>query len=246
MSGFEGMPDQVPTNWRVKSWATPADANPIETVVVTAATEETVGTDLGVTPYTNPNNGTGLNCMQSVAVGHNRWKTSALRQYLNGVGTGWWKSQEDFDIRPDQHTKHGFMDGFNDDFLAAIKKVKIQTALNTVEGYTETLDITYDRFFIPSLEEMYINPQLASVEGPYWDYWRSRLGRSTPNGWYSDNLNPNLITTGIDNPKAAQYVRLRSANRGDSCGTWCVYASGYVSGSTASYANRFSPTCVIC
>lgn len=244
LSGFDYMPDSAPSTWKVKTWATPDAADPIETVSVVEATEETVGTDLGVMPFNNPDEENGLNCMQSVAYGHNRWKTSAVRQYLNSSGTGWWKSQEDYDIRPDQYAKTGFMAGFSDEFLAAIKPVKVQTALNTVEGFTETTDITYDRFFLPSLEQMYVNPQIKNVEGEYWEYWRRRLGVSAPVAQYGTY--PNLITTGIDNPNAAQLVRLRSASRGDSCGAWLVYASGYVGGNYANGANRFSPVCVIC
>lgn len=243
LSGFEGMPDQASSNWRVKSWATPDAAEPIETVTVTQATDETAGTKLGTMPLNNPDEETGLNCMQSVAYGHNRWKTSALRQYLNSSGTDWWKSQEDFDIRPDQYAKSAFMSGFSYDFLNAIKPIKVQTALNTVEGYTNTYDVTYDRFFPLSLEQMYVVPQIEG-EGAYWEYWRSRLGVSTPVAQYGTY--PNLITTGIDNPSTAQNGRLRSAYRGNSCNTWYVGTSGTVHSTTASRANRFSPACVIC
>lgn len=244
LSGFEGMPDQATSNWKVKSWATPADANPIETVAVAQATDETAGTNLGVMPYTNPDETTGLNCMQSVAYGHNRWKTSALRQYLNSKGTGWWKSQEDFDIRPDQYAKHGFMDSFNDDLLNATRPIKVVTALNTVEGYTETYDVTYDRFFLPALEQMYVTSQIAG-EGEFWEYWRDRLGLTSPAKWHP-TIYPNLITTGIDNPNAAQHVRLRSARRGNSYLTWLVSTSGHVYYGSASLAIRFSPAFVIC
>ena len=244
LSGFDYMPDYAPSTWKVKTWATPDAADPIETVSVAEVSEETVGTDLGVMPYNNPDEENGLNCMQSVGYGHNRWKTSAVRQYLNSSGANWWKSQEDYDIRPDQYTKNGFMTGFSEEFLAAIKPVKVQTALNTVEGFAETTDITYDRFFLPSLEQMYVNPQIKNVEGEYWEYWRRRLGASAPVAQYGTY--PNLITTGIDNPNAAQSVRLRSASRGNSYGTWFVYTSGGVSGSGACGADRFSPVCVIC
>lgn len=241
LSGFEGMPDQATSAWKVKSWSTPADAEPLETVSVTSGA---TGTHLGLMPYTNPDEATSLNCMQSVAYGHNRWDTSALRQYLNASGTDWWVSRENYDIRPDQYAKHAFMSGFNDDFLSAIKPVRVTTALNTVEGYTETTVDTFDRFFLPSLEQMNVVPQLSGAEGEYWAYWRRRLGVSAPVAQYG--IYPNLITTAINAKTSPQRVRLRSAGRGNSYGTWHVYTSGYVSSYGASYASRFSPVCVVC
>lgn len=241
LSGFEGMPDQATSAWKVKSWSTPADAEPLETVSVTSGA---TGTNLGMMPYADPDEETGLNCMQSVAYGHNRWDTSALRQYLNASGTDWWSSKEDYDIRPDQYAKTGFMSGFNDDFLNAIKPVRVTTALNTVEGYTETTVDTFDRFFLPSIEQMNVVPQLSGAEGEYWAYWRRRLGVSAPVAQWGTY--PNLITTAINAKTSPQRVRLRSAYRGYSCYAWRVGPSGYVGSSYASYAYRFSPVCVVC
>lgn len=242
LSGFESMPDQATSAWKVKSWSTPADAEPLETVSVTSGA---TGTHLGMMPYADPDEATGLNCMQSVAYGHNRWDTSALRQYLNASGTDWWSSKEDYDIRPDQYAKTGFMSGFNDDFLNAIKPVRVTTALNTVEGYTETTVDTFDRFFLPSIEQMNVVPQLSGAEGEYWAYWRRRLGVSAPVAQWGTY--PNLITTAINAKTSPQYVRLRSANRGLSYDTWRVSPSGGVGSSTsASHVNWFSPVCVVC
>lgn len=241
LSGFEGMPDQATSAWKVKSWSTPADAEPLETVSVTSGA---TGTNLGMMPYTDPDEETGLNCMQSVAYGHNRWDTSALRQYLNASGTDWWSSKEDYDIRPDQYAKTGFMSGFNDDFLNAIKPVRVTTALNTVEGYTETTVDTFDRFFLPSIEQINVVPQLSGAEGEYWAYWRRRLGVSAPVAQWGTY--PNLITTAINAKTSPQSVRLRSAFRGNSCFTWLVNTSGHVASGTASLAFRFSPVCVVC
>lgn len=177
--------------------------------------------------------------------GHNRWGTSALRQYLNATGADWWKTQEDFDIRPDQYAKKGFMSGFSDDFLAAIKPIKVTTALNTVEGFSTATEDTYDTFFLPSIEQMNANPQLANVEGSYWPYWRKRLGVSGPVGWYAENTYEGFKIPAL-NANSPQYVRLRSAYRGSAFNTWHVYSSGCVNNNTASYAQRFAPACVIC
>ena len=241
LSGFEGMPDQASTNWKVKSWATPGAAAPIETVnVVSGAT----GTELGtLNMYTGAD--TGINGMQNVAYGHNRWGTSAIRQYLNASGNNWWASKEDFDIRPNEYGKKGFLSGFSNDFLSAIKPVQVNTALNTVEGFADNTETTYDKFFLPSLEELFVTPQLATVEGPYFPYWKDRLGLTTPAGWHP-NIYQNLIHYAINAQTSAQNVRLRSADRGNSYGAWYVISSGYVSYNYAYLAFRFSPVCVIC
>lgn len=240
LSGFERLPDVAPSSWKVKSWAKPDSAEPIETVAVTEGSE---GTDLG-TMHLNMLGETGLNCMQSVSYGHNRWSTSAIRQYLNSSGENWWNSKEDFDIRPDQYNKKGFMTGFGEDFLAAIKPVKVTTALNTVEGFSETSESTFDTFFLPSLEQMNVTPQLSGVEGDYFEYWRSRLAINKFAG-YNPNVYDAFKIPAI-NSSSPQYVYLRSANRGSAGGMWIVYSSGYVYYDYASYALRFSPVCVIC
>ena len=242
LSGFEGMPDQAPANWRVKSWANPQNADPIETVTVTEGED---GTDLGTMPYTQPDATSGLNCMQSVAYGNNRWKTSAIRQYLNSEGTSWFASQEDYDIRPDQYNKYGFMSGFNADFLAAIKPVKIATALNTVQGFTDTYEETFDTFFLPSLQQINVNPQLANVEGDVFEYWQEALASSSYVGTGGSNIFDVFKIPAL-NANSPQGVRLRSASRGAACYTWSIGSSGYVYSISASNAYRFSPVCVIC
>ena len=240
LSGFESLPDVAPSSWKVKSWAKPDSAEPIETVDVAEGSE---GTDLGTMPFTMLGE-TGLNCMQSVAYGHNRWSTSAIRQYLNSSGENWWKSKEDFDIRPDQYNKKGFMTGFGEDFLAAIKPVKVTTALNTVEGFSETSESTFDMFFLPSLEQMNVTPQLSGVEGDYFEYWRSRLAINKFAGYHPNVYDAFKIPA--LNSNSAQLVRLRSAYRGIANSTWVVYSSGYVTYYYAGNAFRFSPVCVIC
>lgn len=242
LSGFEGMPDQVSTNWRVKSWASPTDADPIEMVTVVAGT---TGTNLGTMRLTRQSD-EGLNCIQAMAYGHNRWSTSAIRQYLNKGGADWFVSQEAYDIRPDQYAKHGFLDGFGVDFLAAIKPIKITTALNTVEGYTDTTEATHDKIFLPSLEEMNGTPQLANVEGPYYEYWRRRLGLNGFAKTGSSNKYSGYLIPGINAQTSPQYVRLRSAYRSSAYTTWYVSSAGFLTGHYASYAARFSPVCVIC
>ena len=126
-------------------------------------------------------------------------------------------------------------------FIKAIKKVKVVTYTNTVND-GGTADITYDRVFIPSLEQMFINPQISG-EGEYHAYWRRRAGQSTPLAQYGTY--PNMITYKVDNHTSASLVRLRSAYRGYAHSAWNVYSSGNVSASTASGALACAPLIVL-
>lgn len=241
ISGCYGAPDQNKNNWRIYTHS--ADGKTIiETITPTFSA---TGTHLG-TMKSNKRNG-DLNSCQEMAYGGNRWMTSALRQYLNsalGIGA-WWTAQDEWDIAPDQlTTKPGFLSGWSDDFINAIKTVKVTTYPNTVNDDTSgnTPDITYDRVFIPSLEEIFVNPQKVG-EGEYHEYWKRRSGATTPlaqGGTY-----PNMITYAVESHTSAQYVRLRSAGRGGAHYTWHVTASGYVYVNYGSSAYRFAPIVVL-
>lgn len=50
----------------------------------------------------------------------------------------------------------------------------------------------------------------------------------------------------IDAKSSAQYMRLRSPNRGGSCSAWSAFPTGYLSDYGAGDAYVCSPVCVIC
>ena len=163
--GFWGMPDKTPAEWRVSSYRDGASTEAIETVSVTAGS---AGTSLGT--FTPAGDGS-LNSLHLLSYGYNRWSQSAMRQWLNSDKPAgqWWTSQNKFDRVPEQHaTKAGFMSGFEKEFLDCIQPIKVVTALNTIsdkaDGETE---VTYDTFFLPSLQQMYLTTQLAG-EGEDW------------------------------------------------------------------------------
>ena len=241
VAGCYGAPDHAKSNWRVYTYS--ADGKTVlETITPTFSA---AGTSLG-TIKAKTRNG-NLNSMQETAYGWNRWKTSALRQYLNssaGIGS-WWTAQDEWDIAPDQLvTKAGFLSGCSDSFIEAIKPVKVVTYPNTVQDDTggNTPDITFDKVFIPSLEQIFVSPQKAG-EGEYHEYWKRKSGSSTPLAQYSTT--PSMITYTVENHATAQNVRLRSAARGAAGDAWLVYSSGYVSINYASYAFKFSPIVVL-
>lgn len=241
VSGMYGAPDQAKSNWRIYTHS--ADGKTIlETITPTFTAS---GTNLGTIKSTVRNG--NLNSLQEAAYGWNRWKTSALRQYLNsaaGVGN-WWTAQDEWDIAPTElTTKQGFLTGCSEAFIEAIKPVKVVTYPNTVFDDTggNTPDVTYDKVFIPSLEQMFINPQ-KSGEGEYHEYWKRKSGLTSPMAQYSTY--PNIITYAVENHTSAQPVRLRSAYRVIAYNTWSVYSSGHVHSYYAILSLRFAPLVVL-
>ena len=241
LAGFRSAPGQDPTNWTVTSHASSTEAAALETAKVTSGAG---GTSLGTLSFvpTEP-----LNSLQCCAYGHNRWATSAMRQWLNSKSakSGWWQPQDGrFDRPPTElPTLDGFMAGFEDAFLSILKPVKVQTAANTVNDGGVT-DATYDTFFLPSLEQMYAAPQAPGVEGEVWPYWKQALGYDKPAAWWLEHAG--YITYSIAAKSAGQYYRLRSASRGSASYTWHVYPSGYLSSNSAVDSSRCAPACVIC
>lgn len=234
LAGCYGAPDTAPTSWKVYSYG----ANGItlnETVNITVGSS---GTNIGTIPYEKRNG--NINSIQEMAYGWNRWKTSALRQWLNSAKPKgqWWTPQDQWDICPDQlATKDGFLCGMPEQMLNSLKKVKVSTFANTVndEGVE---DITYDYVTLPSLGQIHAQTQIAGEGDPH-TYWKRRSGRTTPHELWKDD--PNMITYSVANKTSAQYVRLRSAGRNYADGSWYVYSSGSIYYNLASSADTCSP-----
>lgn len=239
LAGCYSAPDVAPSSWQVYSYG--ADGITLnETVAVTVGSG---GTNLGTMQETTRSG--NLNCFQEMVYGHNRWRDSALRQYLNSDQPKgkWWKPQDQWDIAPDQlASKDGFLRGMNEEMLKNIIPVKMITRTNgTTDGDVE--DVTYDKIIIPSLEQMYIQPQVSN-EGEPHEYWKELNGTSTK--WQQWNTYEILKQYIVTDHTASQYVRLRSANRGRACITWRVDSSGSVNGyGYASYPLVFEPACFI-
>ena len=242
-----GAPDKSPEDWRVYTFSDAMSITPIETLTLTEAAN---GTLLGTLSSTTKYGSTGLNNLQRAGYGYNRWSQSAIRQWLNSdaLAGEWWTPQNVYDRPPQQlATLPGFMAGLPDDIKAILKPIKVTTALNTVsDNEIGTTEDTYDIFFCPSLEQEYVVPQLANVEGAYWPYWKERLELDSPQAQGSAGTNENHIRYAIENHNSTQAVRFRSAIRLIACcSTWYMYSSGYANSSAATYAFRPAPACVI-
>ena len=236
LTGFYNAPDTAPTSWKVYVYKDQNKSELLETCNVSAGE---AGTNLG-TFLAKPNG--NLNGLHPVGYGDNRWWKSAYRQYLNSdaAAGGWWTPQDEWDMKPDQaDTVPGFLAGFSDDFKAALTRVKVVTYGNTVTDDGSAV-VTYDKIFLPSLQEIYCSPQVSG-EGTYWPYWKERTGAKTPQALWQTY--PLRITRDLAQRTVGRRVRLRSAFRGYGYSAFGVDSSGYVSYWSAIYAYRCAPAC---
>lgn len=180
IAGLYNANDTDKSNWRIYSYA--ADGKTIlETIIPTFTAS---GTYLGAM---DANEKAGnLNCMHEAFNGSVRWKTSAIRQYLNSdapVGQ-WWTPQDAWDIAPDElYTKDGYLRGLPDEIkkrLLPVKYVQNLSNVSSVYGYP-SIEYTYDKVGLISAEQMYSDR--IRGEGEPHDYWKQLNGTSTPFVW---------------------------------------------------------------
>lgn len=237
LTGFYNAPDTAPANWKVYVYKDQQKSELLETCNVSAGD---AGMNLG-TFLAKPNG--NLNGLHPVGYGDGRWWKSAYRQYLNSdaAAGGWWTPQDEWDMKPDQaDTVPGFLAGFSDDFKAALTRVKVVTYGNTVTDDGSAV-VTYDKIFLPSLQEIYCSPQVSGEGTGYWPYWKERAGAKTPQALW--RTYPLRITHGLAQRTVASYVRLRSAYRGYGGSAFNVDSSGTVGTWYAVGAYRCAPAC---
>lgn len=237
LTGFYNAPDTAPTSWNVCVYKDQNKSELLETCSVSAGE---AGTNLG-TFLAKPNG--NLNGLYTVGCGGNRWWKSAYRQYLNSdaAAGGWWTPQDEWDMKPDQaDTVPGFLAGFSDDFKAALTRVKVVTYGNTVTD-DDSAVVTYDKIFLPSLQEIYCSPQVSGEGTGYWPYWKERTGAKTPQALWQTY--PLRITRDLAQRTVGRYVRLRSALRDSGSGAFRVTFNGTIGYWHAVAADRCAPAC---
>lgn len=181
------------------------------------------------------------------STGENGDKNGFVSRLFGFIGKKAGMNQEEIDSAVEEVLK-GNSVSFNERFNE-IKNRKVVTALNTITDATSSnsvdpLETTYDKIYLPALEQMSIEPQLAG-EGTTWDYWKRASSMTTKMKQYQTY--PQIRTFAIENHTSPQHVRLRSAFRGNSYGTWYVGSSGYVfSYYDAYWAGRCAPACDFC
>lgn len=236
LTGFYNAPNTAPTDWKVYVYKDQMKSELLETCNVSAG--ET-GMNLG-TFLAKPNG--KLNSLHPVCYGDNRWYKSAYRQYLNSdlPAKRWWQPQDEWDMKPDQaDTVPGFLAGFSDNFKNALTRTKVVTYGNTITDDGSAV-VTYDKIFLPSLEEIYCSPQVSG-EGTYWPYWKERTGAKTPQALFKTY--PLRITRDLAQRTVTRSVRLRSADRSGGNYAFAVSFDGYVRYWSAYNAYRCTMAC---
>lgn len=222
LTGFYNAPDVAPANWKVYVYKDQNKSELLETCSVSAGS---AGINLG-TFLAKPNG--NLNGLHPVGYGDNRWWKSAYRQYLNSdkPAKEWWTPQDEWDMKPDQaDTVPGFLAGFSDDFKNALTRVKVVTYGNTVTDDGSAV-VTYDKIFLPSLQEIYCLPPVSGEGTGYWPYWKERTGAKTPQALWQTY--PLRITRDLAQRTVGVYVWLRSASRGYGGNTFGVSSNGTI------------------
>ena len=165
-----------------------------------------------------------INDARAYESGYNRYKDGSIRQWLNSAGrvNEWWISQHYGDNPPTQLSKiKGFMAGLQSDLLNVVEPVLIKTVANNVTD-NRAVDETFDRFFIPSVEEIYGESQVPGEEGLCWPYLQEASGSSRASNGYAESR---LIRTINNTEGDAVSVWLRSASQND-FSAWYIHRSG--------------------
>lgn len=253
--GFFNAWDQKPKQWKVYNCESATATSIAETVSVTEGSE---GTNLGTFLRDKPN---GELCgLQRVAYGPNRTDDSDIFQYLNSDAAKFgevWKPRDKFDHIPCApfadgalNDRQGFLKGFSDDFLSVIGGLRVDTCTNYVcDGGTPgepNIVTCYPKFYLPSLEEMNIVCNEASVngkEGEVWPYNRLASGSNTRLPLWQTF--PQMRSYAINAKTTPQGVFLRSPYRGYAYHVFYVNSSGTLSSTSACIGVRVRPACDI-
>ena len=187
---------------------------------------------------------------QLAQYGSNRWSLSAVRQWLNSAaprGTSWWISSHQGDGQPQNAlTVPGFLSGFDADWLQIFSPVRVATACSRVTD-PGVVDVTCDTFFLPSVQQMYGEPQNEG-EGEAWALWQKQTGYPAPSNGSAQSPSPARRIRPVSDPDGASVaLPLRSASTAYVHFVWRVYGEGYIGGIShpASYSSRYLPACVI-
>lgn len=201
----------------------------------------TSGTELGSTSMTSAHATNGkINGTSRAVYGYNRWSQSGLRQWLNSAAAAgsWWTAQNPWD-RPHAlaATKAGFLAGYDVSVVNYFKPIKVVTVACDADDNAE--DVTYDKVFLSSLEQMYCVPQFSGKEGAYWEYYKRLLGRTTQAP--TSQTYARLKKYGLEAPTTARTCFRRSAYRAHGTTVWYVTSSGYVSTTSTYFSTRCAP-----
>ena len=249
--GFTGGWDSAASGWKVNVFDS---ASATKAKATLAVTEGTGGTNLG-TVMQGPNG--DLWSFHATVYGNNDWEDSNLRQWLNSSAASWYKPTHDHDHIPcadacygAYDSKPGFISMLPDDFVAAVAEIEVDTARNYISyGGTSgapTVSKTFDRFFLPSLEQHWIacNEQpVVGIEGAPWEYWKRARGASSKAPLWQ--VCKPYIQYALNAKTSPQYSWVRSAYRDGAYTPFIVTADGIVNYYYAYHGHRAAAACAI-
>ena len=236
----------------VKTYATIGAAEAIESTTTSSGTG---GTGLGTIGTGNaPQKPNGnLNAISRAVYGSGRYSESAIRQWLNSdaAANAWWTPKNNWDRPPRAAdlNRAGFLTRLPADFVKILDYIDVVVALNTVEGFSTDRETVRDRIFLPSIENMYITPQLVDAESPAWDYYKALAQEAGRPGkfqqWKTYPILRAFNLTSANGSLSPVGVCLRSCSRSSAYSAWRVNSNGLVDTPYAFNTARCSPACKI-
>lgn len=170
--------------------------------------------------------------------GYGCYAESAVRKWLNSndVAGLWFESSHIGDVAPSQASDmDGFMHGCSEQILSMVKPIRVRT-----EWGEEFVD-TYDRFFLPCVDQVYGSTNHNTDEGDPWQDWIDATGFDAPSNNACAGRKIYMIGSA-----SAQEIGLRSANNAYQYIVWDIKSDGSIDGYVnASVARRYTPCCVV-
>lgn len=124
------------------------------------------------------------NFTERCAYGSNRWKTSAVRQWLNSdagpvpdgseIVSNWYTRQTVFDRPPGGAKLAGYLYGLDPGLIAVICPVRVRTALPDPDKVPDgdPYEETEDKVWLASMTEVYGSNNNNVAEGSQFEYWK--------------------------------------------------------------------------
>lgn len=182
---------------KISTYASREAAAAIETVSVSVGSD---GTDLGTVDGHTEH----MNHAHRLRYGSNRYKESAIRQWLNSdkAGGAWWQPQSEFDRAPSYAARDGFLKKLDEGLVAAIGEVDKTVALNTVTDGGGS-EVVRDRVWLLSRDEMGYGHENNITEGQTYPFFAGATNADriyllngaprwywlrTPNAGYGSNV----------------------------------------------------------
>lgn len=175
--------------------------------------------------------------------GNNKYSVSNLDQWLNSTAAAgqWYSARHSADQAPDNANvwnnyneydqDAGFLAGFDDAFVAALKDTTLKVALNTVTD-GGSYESVVRKFFLPSRAELFGAAENSVMEGSLLSFFSANTNdiRKAQISAYAAAHSEYSVTAGNN-----WYYWLRTPNSSYSYAVRIVYSDGSLSDSAAYY-----------